>query len=275
LQNCRLIVDPPAAGRQNRAIDECLLVDAAENGIASLRFYQWSEPTLSLGYFQRYDDRNSHPASRACAVVRRQTGGGAILHDCELTYSLVLPASRALARGSAQLYATVHEAIIAALTPRILAAHSHWCLTRLGQKSSPRPQHHEPFLCFQRRAQGDVLLTLKPGAPPPQPTTTSASPPSVKILGSAQRRHRGCILQHGSLLLKRSPWAPELAGWCDMTGIELSIGELVNDLAARLSQALHLEIPVKAPRLNSLALQSNAELLANSKYGMATWTKRR
>jgi hypothetical protein len=60
-----------------------------------------------------------------------------------------------------------------------------------------------------------------------------------------------------------------------MTGIELSIGELVNDLAARLSQALHLEIPVKAPRLNSLALQSNAELLANSKYGMATWTKRR
>ena len=83
------------------AVDEALLIDAAENGVATLRFYQWSEPTLSLGYFQRYDDRDQHAASRECAVVRRQTGGGAILHDRELTYSLVAsrqPSARAQLR---------------------------------------------------------------------------------------------------------------------------------------------------------------------------------
>ena len=74
------------------AVDETLLFDAAENGTATLRFYSWDEPTLSLGYFQRYADREQHTASRTCAVVRRQTGGGAILHDRELTYSLALPA---------------------------------------------------------------------------------------------------------------------------------------------------------------------------------------
>ena len=74
-------------------VDEALLMDAVENGVATLRFYQWSEPTLSLGYFQRYADREQHTASRNCAVVRRQTGGGAILHDRELTYSLALPAN--------------------------------------------------------------------------------------------------------------------------------------------------------------------------------------
>ena len=87
------------------AVDEALLLDAAENGIATLRFYEWSEPTLSLGYFQRYDDRYSHAASRDCAIVRRQTGGGAILHDRELTYSLTLPASH---RNRAPVGATLH-----------------------------------------------------------------------------------------------------------------------------------------------------------------------
>ncbi len=96
--DCRLIVHPPSPGAWNMAVDEALLMDAVENGVATLRFYQWSEPTLSLGYFQRYSDREQHAASRKCAVVRRQSGGGAILHDRELTYSLMLPAGSPLTR---------------------------------------------------------------------------------------------------------------------------------------------------------------------------------
>ena len=95
----RLIIDRPLPGAWNMAVDEALLLDASENGSASLRFYGWNAPTLSLGYFQRYDDRDLHAASRDCAVVRRQTGGGAILHDRELTYSLVLPPNHPLARA--------------------------------------------------------------------------------------------------------------------------------------------------------------------------------
>ena len=74
---CRLIVDPPLDGAWNMGFDEALLEQAADPGIATLRFYQWQEPTLSLGYFQTYDERDTHAESRQAAVVRRQSGGGA------------------------------------------------------------------------------------------------------------------------------------------------------------------------------------------------------
>ena len=98
MADVRLIIDPPSPGPWNMAVDEVLLMDAVENGNATLRFYQWSEPTLSLGYFQAFADRKQHFASRNCAIVRRQSGGGAILHDHELTYSFVLPPGDPLTR---------------------------------------------------------------------------------------------------------------------------------------------------------------------------------
>src|SRR5262245_22040097 len=110
--DCRLILDSPSPGAWNMAVDEVLLVDAAENNVATLRFYGWNEPTLSLGYFQRYEDRQQHAASRECAIVRRQTGGGAILHDRELTYSLVLPPRHPFAKQNEKLYQAVHQVFI-------------------------------------------------------------------------------------------------------------------------------------------------------------------
>ena len=74
------------------AVDEVLLEAAAADGQCTLRFYRWEEPTLSLGYFQTYADRWQHEPSRDAAVVRRTSGGGAILHDAELTYSFAVPA---------------------------------------------------------------------------------------------------------------------------------------------------------------------------------------
>ena len=82
---------------------------------ACLRFYGWSEPTLSLGYFQTYADRKEHPPSLPCAAVRRLTGGGAILHDAELTYSIVLPGSHPLAARRDELYRAIHGCLIEAL----------------------------------------------------------------------------------------------------------------------------------------------------------------
>ncbi|NIL97050.1 MAG: lipoate--protein ligase family protein, partial [Planctomycetales bacterium] len=67
------------------AVDEVLLEWSAEEGCCCWRFYGWREPTLSLGYFQQYGQRWQHAASRDCPAVRRLTGGGAILHDRELT----------------------------------------------------------------------------------------------------------------------------------------------------------------------------------------------
>ncbi|HEV3137038.1 MAG TPA: hypothetical protein VGZ26_04025, partial [Pirellulales bacterium] len=73
---CRLIEDPPAGGAWQMAVDEVLLESAVADGGCALRFYGWSEPTLSLGYFQDYRERMTHFPSRSCVAVRRQTGGG-------------------------------------------------------------------------------------------------------------------------------------------------------------------------------------------------------
>jgi lipoate-protein ligase A len=268
----RFIVDPPTPGAQNMAVDEALLLDAVESGIATLRFYAWSEPTLSLGYFQRFEDRYSHPTSRQCTIVRRQTGGGAILHDRELTYSVTLPARHALARESESLYAAVHEAFIAELNPLVATANLPWHLVRHDHKST-LPASKEPFLCFQRRARGDVLLVPSASADNPHLATTQNSSSTAKILGSAQRRFRGAILQHGSLLLEKSPQSPELPGWRDITDIDILSEHLIDGLTVRLANvfgALNL-----LPPTSSRELQSKAEQIANRKYRSGAWTKRR
>ena len=150
-QLCRLLIDPPALGAWNMAVDEALL-DAAVQGVpACLRFYQWSEPTLSLGYFQRHAERRQHTPSLACSLVRRSSGGGAILHDHELTYSLILPAAQDLARHAESLYLAVHQALIEALA-------SYGVTASLNAQASGLAPDEQPFLCFQRGAAGDVLL---------------------------------------------------------------------------------------------------------------------
>jgi lipoate-protein ligase A len=284
MRNCRLIVDSAAGGPWNMAVDEALLLQAADERFGSLRFYRWSEPTLSLGYFQRHDDRRQHPASAGCAVVRRQTGGGAILHDRELTYSLALPAGNPLVRRSEQLYRIVHEAFVSALEPRLAAAGCE-CSLAIREAESALPPCEEPFLCFQRRARGDVLLTIaakeKPGTARtllPQPVPINGGEVvelhvgAVKILGSAQRRHRGALLQHGSLLLESSPAAPELPGWRDCTGLAISADQLIQAIAAEICQALNtrfVESPLPDP------LRATARRLRVEKYESPEWTFRR
>lgn len=270
---CRLIIDPPASGVWNMAVDEALFLDAAESGGATLRFYQWSEPTLSLGYFQRYEDRHQHAASRNCPIVRRQTGGGAILHDRELTYSLSLPAGHLLAKQTPKLYTTVHDAFIAVIESALPSDQLHWTLLR-REEAPQRAAAAESFLCFQRQAKGDVLLVTDNNNAKASTVfhSETAQRPGSKILGSAQRRHRGAVLQHGSLLLERSPAAPELPGLRDLTGITADLRQLTDALSVRLATALD------SPFSDSLpppTLQSRADELANTKYGCRGWTNRR
>jgi lipoate-protein ligase A len=270
--DCRLIIDPPAAGARNMAVDETLLVDAADHGTATLRFYGWSEPTLSLGYFQRYADREQHPASSTCALVRRQTGGGAILHDRELTYSLTLPASHPLTKQNEKLYQIVHEVFVEILSPRNQPSAAAHPLKIRGEGPKVQPAD-EPFLCFQRQSPGDVVFVYTDASKNGvtlSPTPTPAH--GVKILGSAQRRFRGALLQHGSLLMDRSPAAPELAGWHNVGDSTVAINAVITAAASQLGQALSLQFHESKlpPGLESIAAQ-----IANNKYGSPAWTKRR
>jgi lipoate-protein ligase A len=267
---CRLIIDPPAAGAWNMAADEALLMNACEHGSLTVRFYQWDEPTLSLGYFQRYADRLRHPPSRVCPVVRRQTGGGAIVHDRELTYSITLPAGHPLARQSRLLYATAHDAFIGAIEPAISGANAAWAVMRREDFSNPS-RREEPFLCFQRQAHGDVLLVAS-GSQANDSRLQPASATHGKILGSAQRRFRGAVLQHGSLLLETSPAAPELAGLRELTGVRLDLRQLALDVAGRICVAMGATLE---ETLFPAGLESLARQIANTRYSDTRWTRRR
>jgi lipoate-protein ligase A len=112
----RLLIDGTGPGAWNMAVDEILLRrSAADGGPPTLRFYGWSEPTLSLGYFQPYDHPRLHAANRVCDVVRRASGGGAILHHHDLTYSLALPVVDRWSNTADKLYRHVREALIVVL----------------------------------------------------------------------------------------------------------------------------------------------------------------
>jgi lipoate-protein ligase A len=211
------------------AVDETLLESAVERGVCTVRVYRWSEATVSLGYFQ--------PA------VRRLTGGGAIAHHHEITYSVCLPASHAIAADPTALYGRVHAAIIALLN-------THRIVARLRGAAVPERDHQ--FLCFGRGDRHDVLVETH------------------KVVGSAQRRRRGAVLQHGSLLFRQSEFAPEFAGLCELTGWSPPTAEFDRELGARIASAVAADC---SPGTLSEPETQLARRLEIEKYSRLTWNR--
>lgn len=259
---CRLLVTEPADGIWNMAVDEALLDEVAQTGSPVLRFYTWRRPTLSLGYFQSSADRSQHPASAEADVVRRLSGGGAILHDNELTYSWILPASHSLAQDTQALYQFVHQRIAATLNALLSEVGSRWEAS-LCPTTEKRAAADEPFLCFQRRSEGDILLSEIDATP---------DSPTHKIVGSAQRRRRGTVLQHGSILTSRSDFAPELPGIADLAHSESIAARLFDSVRTSFCESLDIEL---AEYELTEHLLKKAEQLACDKYQANSWTKRR
>lgn len=256
----RVIIDGAGTGSWNMAVDEAILGALAtlppDRPQAVLRFYRWEVPTLSLGYFQHIAERTGHDASRDCPLVRRPSGGGAILHDRELTYSLTVSAGFPGSRPSTQLYQAVHRALLQTL--QTFGIEARLWAPPPGDQAPPQaasqPASREPFLCFQRRSEGDVILG------------------DWKIAGSAQRRRLGAVLQHGSVLLEQSPQAPQLPGIAEITGIRLD----VPTFAKRWQTSLEAELgcPFVADLLDS-PIVAFAENLAESKFASTVWNERR
>ena len=94
----RLIIDAPAPGAWNMAVDEVLMGTASERAALTLRLYRWSAATVSLGHFQDQAKQQRDPRLASLPTVRRLSGGGAILHHHEQTYSCSLPPSHPLAQ---------------------------------------------------------------------------------------------------------------------------------------------------------------------------------
>lgn len=176
----RLILDPPAAGPWNMAVDEALL-EAAGTGKAptTLRLYAWDPACLSLGFAQPAADVDLPAlAENGWQLVRRPTGGRAILHTDELTYAVIGPAGEPLLTGTVlESYARLSQALLAALNRLGLPARAD----RDHPSSSP-PSSNGP-VCFEVPSHYEITANGK------------------KLIGSAQARRAGGVLQHGTLPL--------------------------------------------------------------------------
>jgi len=228
------------------ARDEHLLYDEVLRP-AALRLYGWQPATISLGYFQRYQQLAGLPDElQRLAVVRRPTGGGAILHDREVTYALIVDDSLLVARRApSELYRLVHTCWRDALATDVAAC-------RLAPEALPLPSPRSgPFFCFEKPARTDLIVD------------------GQKLLGSAQRRIPGRVLQHGSLLLGRR--------FASHPGADLHeppperVQRWIAGFVGRLADALALQprhTDWTPPQLHDVAVRRR-------RYASPEWTHRR
>jgi len=208
-----VLVDDPASGAWNMALDAALLQAAERDGVRTLRLYAWDPPTLSFGRnepaLRRYD--RGLISARGLAVVRRPTGGRAVWHHREVTYAVAAPADTF---GSLRdTYKEIHAMLAGALGS----------LGAAVLLAADRPADGVGFgACFASAAGGEVMA-LRGG----------------KVVGSAQVRGDGAFLQHGSVLLAADQ--------------DVVAGVTVGDAAAPSATGLDALVPPERAEWNAVS----------------------
>ena len=270
----RLIYSPFADGPANMAVDEAILRAVANSASAppTLRLYRWQPPCLSLGYAQSSADVDlPRLASLGWDLVRRPTGGRAILHTDELTYSVAAWLTEPRVQGGVvESYRRLSEGLLAGL--RRLGVHA----TVQAEPSSAGGQLWGALkaVCFETPSHYEITAGGK------------------KLLGSAQVRKRGVVLQHGSL-----PLAGDMARICDglpfdtqaerevaqahvrsrATTVEAELGrqvsweEAARAVATGFAEALNVELVEAELTAREIA---EAASLRREKYGNEAWNSR-
>jgi lipoate-protein ligase A len=243
-----VIESEPQDGVRNMAVDEALLEAALERGECTVRWYRWRGATVSLGYFQPAEAADAIPELAGLPIVRRLTGGGAILHHHEWTYSCAVPPGHSLTESPTRIYDLVHERVVAALAEQGIHA---------ALRGEALAEREGTFLCFGRGDPRDIVLV------------------GQKVLGSAQRRRRGAVLQHGSLLVHRSEHAPQFPGLIDLvpeiSSLDARIGvEFVSALGASIGMLFG---NVGLSGSYSAALEERVQSLL-PKYRTLAWSRR-
>ena len=250
-------VAEPLRGARNMAVDHALLEQTQRDQLPILRLYRWQPACLSFGRNQSargiYD--GGAAAQRGIEIVRRPTGGLAVLHDRELTYAFCAPAP--LLDGPRNTYVTVNRALVSAFrqlgVPAELSAGRQ--RSRFGTVQS----------CFAEPAAGEVVAN------------------GLKLVGSAQRCERHTILQHGSILLEHTQTdvARISSAPFDMSGRATNVhallgevpplGALIEAIVAGFKQVCGICL---APAQLAARTEARARELERL-YASAEWTWRR
>lgn len=235
-------------GAWNMAVDEVLFCEP-HIPRPVLRFYGWEVGTLSLGYFQKISDFEPDPIQTMdLPVVRRMTGGGAILHDDELTYSLVVERGQVSTDfRSETLYHTFHEIIAGALGKLGIEAEER------GDASLTSDVGPEKY-CFAKSVAIDVAAD------------------SAKIAGSAQRRHGSRLMMHGSIFLGPNRLVPASASASAVAGRVVTYEEFADAMLVCASEVLDVEFQGSEPNPNEIA---QTVKLSEEKYSADSWTRKR
>jgi lipoate-protein ligase A len=259
------------------ALDEALLLSASGgNRPATLRFFTWDTPSLTIGSFQKSEDLNLAAATaRNIPIVRRPTGGRAVLHDAELTYSVICPIpSGHFPDDLHGTYKKIGECILDGLRQLGVNAELLPVDRDLERRRMASAAAAKNALCFSSPSWFEVLLGGK------------------KLIGSAQRRLRTGFLQQGSLLLEldiagtievqafpdeltRDRAAEFLASKMtalSSAGRDIGIAELKAAIAAGFAKVLGTELVPGEPTPEEVAL---ARKLLSEKYGREDWNLRR
>lgn len=253
------------------ALDEALLEStAAGRQLPTLRLYAWQPACLSLGYAQPASDVDfAALAAAGWDWVRRPTGGRAILHTDELTYSVTGPAAEARLEGSVlESYRRISAALLDALHRLRIPAEAH------PQSIAPEGRDAKGPVCFEVPSNYEIVVDGK------------------KLLGSAQARRSGGVLQHGSLPLqgdlRRITWALKFDTQAERQAAanrllqraltaEDILGKALDWSAAARAFAdafqAKLNIQLEPAELSQSELQRAAEL-AETKYRSAAWNSR-
>lgn len=247
----------------NMALDEAILSLFPTTKQPVLRFYQWSPPALSIGYFQKVSRINvENCKKRGYHLVRRPTGGRAVLHDNELTYSLV-QSTEAMPKSISESYKEISRGLVSGLKKLGLPA-----------ELCPTKSKGDTAACFDSPARYEIEIAGK------------------KVIGSAQTRKQGVLLQQGSIpitidvdevlnlfkpnkkgLRKKASQAlkNKAAGLADFDQ-KLKIDDLKQAIKSGFEDQEGIKLRKSWPKKEELKL---ADKLTREKYSLHKWNYRR
>jgi len=248
----------------NMAIDEALMLGQKEAALPTLRFYGWTRPSFSFGYFQKISEEVDVPKCReqGIGLVRRPTGGGTVIHGWDLTYTVAVPLDNPLVPGNIlESYSLIHDCLIQGLQQLGIKAE------HFSEQSGSSEKL--PNVCLAKPTKYDVLIGGR------------------KVAGAAQRRKHKVLLHQGYIALDMP--SDEMTALVSMQNdLSQFIAEtstavnsvsrypvdrekLANAVASGFETALNIRLVPEG--LNEMESET-ADELVKTKYGTDEWNFR-